>query len=262
MHDPRVGRFFAIDPLFKDYPYNSTYAFSENRVMDAIELEGLEKILYTMNFEKGTITTSKIVLKKAGPLGNGVAIKTNKSGNDSFFYGKTIPNTGPKFIEAYEGSVLNIYDDGKGNKTGGIGHKLTSSEEKKYKFGDKITQEQSDNWWNSDYPSWSNMVDKQVKSITLTTYQKDALTDFAFNIINSVNKLKQFNSDTSKGGKFFLEYMKDKTVHKRRYGEFILFEEGMYLKFEPLSKNSSDYKNLFDLYNPKPAKKDKSATDK
>ncbi|MEW4925447.1 hypothetical protein [Algibacter sp. 2305UL17-15] len=42
MHDPRVGRFFAVDPLTKDYPYNSPYAFSENRVIDAIELEGLE----------------------------------------------------------------------------------------------------------------------------------------------------------------------------------------------------------------------------
>jgi RHS repeat-associated protein len=42
MHDPRVGRFFAVDPLFRDYPHNSPYAFSENRVMDMIELEGLE----------------------------------------------------------------------------------------------------------------------------------------------------------------------------------------------------------------------------
>jgi RHS repeat-associated protein len=42
MHDPRVGRFFAIDPLFRSYPWNSPYAFSENRVIDMIELEGLE----------------------------------------------------------------------------------------------------------------------------------------------------------------------------------------------------------------------------
>lgn len=42
MHDPRVGRFFAVDPLFREYPYNSPYAFSENRVIDARELEGLE----------------------------------------------------------------------------------------------------------------------------------------------------------------------------------------------------------------------------
>ncbi|MEE9371693.1 MAG: hypothetical protein V3V00_01430 [Saprospiraceae bacterium] len=44
MHDPRLGRFFAVDPLASSYPWNSTYAFSENRVIDAIELEGLEKI--------------------------------------------------------------------------------------------------------------------------------------------------------------------------------------------------------------------------
>ncbi|WP_347067853.1 RHS repeat-associated core domain-containing protein [Flavobacterium sp. WV_118_3] len=42
MHDPRVGRFFAVDPLAHKYPWNSPYAFSENRVMDGIELEGLE----------------------------------------------------------------------------------------------------------------------------------------------------------------------------------------------------------------------------
>jgi RHS repeat-associated protein len=42
MHDPRIGRFFAVDPLAAKYPYNSTYAFSENRVIDGIELEGLE----------------------------------------------------------------------------------------------------------------------------------------------------------------------------------------------------------------------------
>ncbi len=42
MYDPRVGRFYAVDPLTMDYPWNSTYAFSENRLLDAIELEGLE----------------------------------------------------------------------------------------------------------------------------------------------------------------------------------------------------------------------------
>ncbi|QTY27315.1 hypothetical protein [Flavobacterium sp. CS20] len=42
MHDPRLGRFFAVDPLAKNYPHNSPYAFSENRVIDSVELEGLE----------------------------------------------------------------------------------------------------------------------------------------------------------------------------------------------------------------------------
>ena len=51
MHDPRIGRFFAIDPLTKSYPWNSPYAFSENRVIDAIELEGLEKVsIHSLSF--------------------------------------------------------------------------------------------------------------------------------------------------------------------------------------------------------------------
>ncbi len=45
MHRPDLGRFFAVDPLYKEYPWNSTYAFSENRLLDAVELEGLEKDL-------------------------------------------------------------------------------------------------------------------------------------------------------------------------------------------------------------------------
>ena len=44
MHDPRIGRFFAVDPLTKKYPWNSAYAFSENRVIDGVELEGRESL--------------------------------------------------------------------------------------------------------------------------------------------------------------------------------------------------------------------------
>lgn len=41
-YDPAIGRFFNIDPLAEDYVYNSPYNFAENRVIDGIELEGLE----------------------------------------------------------------------------------------------------------------------------------------------------------------------------------------------------------------------------
>ncbi len=43
IYDSRLGRFLSVDPLAPQYAYNSPYAFSENRVIDAIELEGLEK---------------------------------------------------------------------------------------------------------------------------------------------------------------------------------------------------------------------------
>jgi RHS repeat-associated protein len=44
MHDPRVSRFFAVDPLALYFPFNSPYAFSENVVVNSVELEGAERL--------------------------------------------------------------------------------------------------------------------------------------------------------------------------------------------------------------------------
>lgn len=44
IHDARLGRFLSVDPLAPEYPWNSTYAFAENRVIDGIDLEGLEYV--------------------------------------------------------------------------------------------------------------------------------------------------------------------------------------------------------------------------
>ncbi len=41
-YDPRTGKFWSVDPLTKNYPWNSSYAFAENRVIDGIDLEGKE----------------------------------------------------------------------------------------------------------------------------------------------------------------------------------------------------------------------------
>ncbi|MEN9973276.1 MAG: hypothetical protein RIS20_1623, partial [Bacteroidota bacterium] len=42
MQEPLLGRFISKDPLSKRFPKNSPYAFSENKVIHAIELEGLQ----------------------------------------------------------------------------------------------------------------------------------------------------------------------------------------------------------------------------
>jgi len=41
-YDPTMARFFNVDPLSEKYAYQSHYNFSENRVVDGVELEGLE----------------------------------------------------------------------------------------------------------------------------------------------------------------------------------------------------------------------------
>ncbi|MGB0428381.1 MAG: RHS repeat-associated core domain-containing protein, partial [Flavobacteriales bacterium] len=83
MHDPRLGRFFAVDPLAPEYPHNSPYAFSENRVIDGVELEGLEWVYYT------TVTllhTGKTVVKT------------------THFYDKSVTGTIYNYKQKIEGS--------------------------------------------------------------------------------------------------------------------------------------------------------------
>ena len=68
MHDARLGRFFAVDPLFKNFAYNSNYAFSENRLMDNIELEGLEAVNYNIA-EADNVSISVSISVASTPAG-------------------------------------------------------------------------------------------------------------------------------------------------------------------------------------------------
>jgi RHS repeat-associated protein len=52
-YDPRLGRFWSVDPLYSKYPWNSTYAFAENRVVDGVEIEGKEVGLINFNIGGG-----------------------------------------------------------------------------------------------------------------------------------------------------------------------------------------------------------------
>ena len=78
IHDARIGRFLSIDPLAAKYPHNSPYAFSENRVIDAVELEGLEYATFDIVWDMKTdkvleirITTD-YELKNPNTLGPGL----------------------------------------------------------------------------------------------------------------------------------------------------------------------------------------------
>ncbi len=82
MHDPRLGRFFAIDPLSGKYPWNSSYSFSENQVIHAVELEGLEAFLIN-----GTnMNTSKFMFNKDAIL-QFERIGGNTKTDDGFSWG-------------------------------------------------------------------------------------------------------------------------------------------------------------------------------
>ena len=48
VHDARLGRFLSVDPLAPEYPWNSTYAFAEDQVIWAKDLEGKERLIATI----------------------------------------------------------------------------------------------------------------------------------------------------------------------------------------------------------------------
>jgi RHS repeat-associated protein len=87
MHDPQIGRFWQVDPLSDKYVYNSTYAFSENKVTSHVELEGLEAVIVTNVYDKeGKQVSSNTVNNardKYGPLGNGT-YTVNKMADGTF----------------------------------------------------------------------------------------------------------------------------------------------------------------------------------
>ncbi|MCB9018839.1 MAG: DUF3238 domain-containing protein [Chitinophagales bacterium] len=47
VYNSNLGRFLSVDPLAHFYPYSTPYAFAENDVVRAIDLEGLEKYKVT-----------------------------------------------------------------------------------------------------------------------------------------------------------------------------------------------------------------------
>ncbi|NMR35682.1 hypothetical protein HIO71_16005, partial [Chryseobacterium aquaticum] len=85
---PDVGRFFNIDPLSEKYAYQSHYNFSENRVVDGVELEGLEVVLVKdIKKNEPIIKAANNGLYKDNP--NTKTIHVFAHGNPSAFYNET-----------------------------------------------------------------------------------------------------------------------------------------------------------------------------
>ena len=113
MHDSRVGRFFATDPLFKKYPHNSPYAFSENRVIDGVELEGLEYASFNIYLDKNQ-NVSKIVVTKDYDL------KRNNSSGPGIEY-RIIRYDGMPMERNFIKNLYGIYQGGDNPKLPKIG---------------------------------------------------------------------------------------------------------------------------------------------
>ncbi len=112
---PDIGRFAQIDPLSEKYPYNSTYAFQENKLGMGVELEGLELLKNHTGFfaihgnaikvkrapvsqrdrnGSPTFTAGDIGLSTSGYNPNGARISSGNTGLrlDSYKYDGPVPD--------------------------------------------------------------------------------------------------------------------------------------------------------------------------
>ena len=83
IYDPRLGRFLSVDPLTKDYPWNSTYAFAENDVIRSIDLDGLEKYFAI----DGSYIGTSILNKSPNSLRMATSYTTAKDGSKQYIHG-------------------------------------------------------------------------------------------------------------------------------------------------------------------------------
>lgn len=169
MHNPRLGRFFSIDPLFKDYPHNSPYAFSENVVINAIELEGLENVyVYAWNKKKGEWVKKYTYTD----------VKSDVNRNKYVVF----DNSGKIKTESYQ-----VVKD----KT----------------YANKKRVEASNQWqedfaqWNSDYNQevWDNATPEQKKQSEAIQEVLQPLRDYAIEAVEPVAQLYTIQSTVGTG---------------------------------------------------------------
>lgn len=112
MHDPRLGRFFAIDPLARKYSYNSPYAFSENILIHGVELEGLEVVEYHVGMVQDCIIQT---LENDNVIGEMLSNVYGTMGcNDRLLVVETVPfgNEDGYTIELTEKNINYIFNIG------------------------------------------------------------------------------------------------------------------------------------------------------
>jgi RHS repeat-associated protein len=137
MHDPAMCRFLSVDPLSEKYVYNSTYAFSENRVIDGIELEGLEYLNYSNSFHHSNSSSNSgsfagVPWAYNYSYGYGASSSTNYSSATNGAYSTTYANT----ISSGYGYANGSYTIGGNTQSyyGGLSYRYSSSVPIKYEF--------------------------------------------------------------------------------------------------------------------------------
>ncbi|WP_243396857.1 polymorphic toxin type 23 domain-containing protein, partial [Flavobacterium pectinovorum] len=122
MHDARIGRFFAMDPLTKKYPYLTPYQFSSNQPIHAKELEGCESAAEIKPYVGVSLnwgSNNKSISLTGHTTGNIGNWQGSVGGSVTLY--EQFYNTGKGGFE-FKASVLGGFNDGRLNVTLGTNY--------------------------------------------------------------------------------------------------------------------------------------------
>ncbi|MFN4233853.1 MAG: hypothetical protein ACK4IK_03500 [Bacteroidia bacterium] len=63
-YNPMEREFSTTDPLYRNFPWNSTYSFAENDVIRSIDLEGMEKYIVHLYYNEDKTSFSKVIISR------------------------------------------------------------------------------------------------------------------------------------------------------------------------------------------------------
>lgn len=94
---------------------------------------------------------------------------------------KRLSDKGLEFITGFESIENEVYNDGRGFLTGGIGHKLRPEEKQQYSLGSPVSDEQVQLWLKDDVAEAERCVNNWV-TVELSQSAFDMLVSLVFNI--------------------------------------------------------------------------------
>jgi len=71
MYDDRLGRFISVDPITAKYPYYSPYQFAGDKPIWAVDMDGLEDVIYFHVKQLNGRETTTIIKQETGGAGHG-----------------------------------------------------------------------------------------------------------------------------------------------------------------------------------------------
>ncbi len=185
MHNVKIGRFFAVDPLAPKYPHYTPYQFSGNRVIDAVEFEGLEpkftvqegQLLVTGDHGPVNMPKMKVVT---------TLYRLNEDGSHSLFLNveiQKLSTRGDEGVAVIESSITDYELRFTRQVNGAGGNKMIRTVTKStYKavstYELDIEGDDEDNSKKEDVYSFFYSKITQTKRATLVTVDENGTLDF------------------------------------------------------------------------------------